>query len=175
MSSSCFLYLIHPVWSLVSLQPVWPVYKAVLLPCSHNVSTLHLILFPHRIRLCLLLYFESLHNLFMWNSSWAGCDCVLWSAAVVPLSVLSLISFSSNPLSAVQPHSHSSSLSSIELVSASDDIHRFSAQVLYLVNREHLYLQGNSNTYFSLQLERAWADSMTKSANQSPQDFTNYF
>ncbi|XP_074494297.1 ceramide transfer protein-like isoform X8 [Sebastes fasciatus] len=30
---------------------------------------------------------------------------------------------------AIQPHSHSSSLSSVELVSASDDIHRFSAQV----------------------------------------------
>ncbi|XP_034057563.1 ceramide transfer protein-like isoform X1 [Gymnodraco acuticeps] len=30
---------------------------------------------------------------------------------------------------AVKPHSHSSSLSSVELVSASDDIHRFSAQV----------------------------------------------
>ncbi|XP_010782830.1 collagen type IV alpha-3-binding protein [Notothenia coriiceps] len=41
---------------------------------------------------------------------------------------------------AIKPHSHSSSLSSVELVSASDDIHRFSAQVLYLVNREHPYL-----------------------------------
>ncbi|KAK5910110.1 hypothetical protein CesoFtcFv8_003978 [Champsocephalus esox] len=30
---------------------------------------------------------------------------------------------------AIKPHSHSSSLSSVELVSASDDIHRFSAQV----------------------------------------------
>ncbi|KAL3063113.1 hypothetical protein OYC64_002821 [Pagothenia borchgrevinki] len=30
---------------------------------------------------------------------------------------------------AIKPHSHSSSLSSVELISASDDIHRFSAQV----------------------------------------------
>ncbi|KAJ4919248.1 hypothetical protein JOQ06_019456 [Pogonophryne albipinna] len=30
---------------------------------------------------------------------------------------------------AIKPHSHSSSLSSVELVSASDDVHRFSAQV----------------------------------------------
>lgn len=34
-----------------------------------------------------------------------------------------------NQLSAVQPHSYCSSLSSVELVSASDEIHRFSAQV----------------------------------------------
>lgn len=61
------------------------------------------------------------------------CSGLLWCG-------LLLISFSSNPLSAVQPYSHSSSLSSAELVSASDDIHRFSAQVMYLVNKEHLYL-----------------------------------
>lgn len=39
---------------------------------------------------------------------------------------------------AVQPHSHSSSLSSVELFSASDDIHRFSAQVLYPLTRSEL-------------------------------------
>lgn len=51
-------------------------------------------------------------------------------------------------LSAVQPHSHSSSLSSVELVSASDDIHRFSAQVLYFgQQRGPLYLQGDAHAY----------------------------
>lgn len=59
-----------------------------------------------------------------------------------PLCVLCLVPFSFTlPISAEQPHSHSSSLSSVELVSASDDIHRFSTQVLYLVKSEHLYLQ----------------------------------
>lgn len=80
---------------------------------------------------------------------------MLWSAAVAPRFVSLLISFSLNPLSAAQPHSHSSSLSSVELVSASDDIHRFSTQVLYLVYREHLYLQGDSYTYFHLESQRA--------------------
>uniref|UniRef100_A0A7N8X7E0 Ceramide transfer protein n=1 Tax=Mastacembelus armatus TaxID=205130 RepID=A0A7N8X7E0_9TELE len=47
--------------------------------------------------------------------------------------------FLPNPLSAVQPHSHSSSLSSVELVSASDDIHRFSAQVEEMVQNHMTY------------------------------------
>uniref|UniRef100_A0A674P760 Ceramide transfer protein n=1 Tax=Takifugu rubripes TaxID=31033 RepID=A0A674P760_TAKRU len=38
-----------------------------------------------------------------------------------------------------QPHSHSSSLSSVELVSASDDIHRFSAQVEDMVQNHMTY------------------------------------
>uniref|UniRef100_A0A673BYW0 Ceramide transfer protein n=1 Tax=Sphaeramia orbicularis TaxID=375764 RepID=A0A673BYW0_9TELE len=41
--------------------------------------------------------------------------------------------------SAVQPHSYSSSLSSVELVSASDDIHRFSAQVEEMVQNHMTY------------------------------------
>ncbi|KAM3610294.1 uncharacterized protein V6R79_001969 [Siganus canaliculatus] len=40
---------------------------------------------------------------------------------------------------ATKPHSHSSSLSSIELVSASDDIHRFSAQVEEMVQNHMTY------------------------------------
>lgn len=72
------------------------------------------------------------------------------SFCFIPYSFL----FQSTSFSAVQPHSHSSSLSSVELVSASDDIHRFSAQVMYLVNSEHLYLQGDANC-FSLQREHA--------------------
>ncbi|XP_069565495.1 ceramide transfer protein-like isoform X2 [Brachyistius frenatus] len=38
-----------------------------------------------------------------------------------------------------KPHSHSSSLSSVELVSASDDIHRFSAQVEEMVQNHMTY------------------------------------
>uniref|UniRef100_A0AAQ5ZTR5 Ceramide transfer protein n=1 Tax=Amphiprion ocellaris TaxID=80972 RepID=A0AAQ5ZTR5_AMPOC len=38
-----------------------------------------------------------------------------------------------------QPHSHSSSLSSVELVSASDDIHRFSTQVEEMVQNHMTY------------------------------------
>lgn len=60
---------------------------------------------------------------------------VLCSAAVVSLSVFVVYSFLFPTLSPLeQPYSHSSSLSSIELISASDDIHRFSPQVLCLVN-----------------------------------------
>ncbi|XP_051279633.1 ceramide transfer protein isoform X2 [Dicentrarchus labrax] len=40
---------------------------------------------------------------------------------------------------ATKPHSHSSSLSSVELVSASDDIHRFSAQVEEMVQNHMTY------------------------------------
>ncbi|XP_033474832.1 ceramide transfer protein-like isoform X3 [Epinephelus fuscoguttatus] len=40
---------------------------------------------------------------------------------------------------AAKPHSHSSSLSSVELVSASDDIHRFSAQVEEMVQNHMTY------------------------------------
>ncbi|XP_003975089.1 collagen type IV alpha-3-binding protein isoform X1 [Takifugu rubripes] len=40
---------------------------------------------------------------------------------------------------ASKPHSHSSSLSSVELVSASDDIHRFSAQVEDMVQNHMTY------------------------------------
>uniref|UniRef100_A0A3Q3LYX5 Ceramide transfer protein n=1 Tax=Mastacembelus armatus TaxID=205130 RepID=A0A3Q3LYX5_9TELE len=40
---------------------------------------------------------------------------------------------------AKKPHSHSSSLSSVELVSASDDIHRFSAQVEEMVQNHMTY------------------------------------
>ncbi|XP_029295128.1 collagen type IV alpha-3-binding protein-like isoform X3 [Cottoperca gobio] len=40
---------------------------------------------------------------------------------------------------AIKPHSHSSSLSSVELVSASDDIHRFSAQVEEMVQNHMTY------------------------------------
>lgn len=49
---------------------------------------------------------------------------------------LSSSSSSSSSSSAAQPHSHSSSLSSVELFSASDDVHRFSAQVLYCSRRQ---------------------------------------
>uniref|UniRef100_A0A4W6GA29 Ceramide transfer protein n=1 Tax=Lates calcarifer TaxID=8187 RepID=A0A4W6GA29_LATCA len=45
----------------------------------------------------------------------------------------------SNPLSAAQLHSHSSSLSSTELVSALDDIHRFSTQVEEMVQNHMTY------------------------------------
>lgn len=89
---------------------------------------------------------------------------VLWSAAAVPLFLFCslFLDFSFHPLSAAQPHSHSSSLSSVELVSASDDIHRFSPQVLYLVVWEHL--RGDSSAYcFSPQSEQAWTDSMRMS------------
>ena len=64
----------------------------------------------------------------------------------------------SNLFFGAQPHSHSSSLSSVELISASDDIHRFSTQVLYFVNREYLCLQPDAelHTAFSPQSENAW-------------------
>uniref|UniRef100_A0A3P8NN25 Ceramide transfer protein n=1 Tax=Astatotilapia calliptera TaxID=8154 RepID=A0A3P8NN25_ASTCA len=52
---------------------------------------------------------------------------------------LLFIPFFFNPLSAVQPYSHSSSLSSIELISASDDIHRFSPQVEETVQNHMAY------------------------------------
>uniref|UniRef100_A0A8D3DG14 Ceramide transfer protein n=1 Tax=Scophthalmus maximus TaxID=52904 RepID=A0A8D3DG14_SCOMX len=45
----------------------------------------------------------------------------------------------SNLFSAAQPHSHSSSLSSVELISASDDIHRFSDQVEEMVQNHMTY------------------------------------
>uniref|UniRef100_A0A672GTV2 Ceramide transfer protein n=1 Tax=Salarias fasciatus TaxID=181472 RepID=A0A672GTV2_SALFA len=50
-----------------------------------------------------------------------------------------LLSLRTPSLSAAQPHSHSSSLSSVELVSASDDIHRFSAQVEEMVQNHMTY------------------------------------
>lgn len=59
------------------------------------------------------------------DSSSASSFC-----SVVPYTFL----FRSTSFSAVQPHSPSSSLSSIELVSASDDIHRFSVQVTSAVS-----------------------------------------
>lgn len=90
------------------------------------------------------------------------------SFCLVPYSVL----FESTSFSAEQPHSHSSSLSSVELVSASDDIHRFSTQVLYLFNSEHLYLQRAANAYcFSLQREHAQIAWECLSTNKSLQDF----
>lgn len=97
---------------------------------------------------------------------------VLLTAAVVPFSFCPYsFLFQSSFLSAVQPHSISSSLSSVELVSASDDIHRFSAQVLYSPNSEHLCLQGHAK----LLLSSACTDSMRMSTDQSLQDFTNIF
>lgn len=86
----------------------------------------------------------------LWLCPLDGCRGA--SLCLVPHSFL----FQSTSFSAEQPHSHSSSLSSIELVSASDDIHRFSTQVLYLFNSEHLYLQRAENAYcFSVQREHA--------------------
>uniref|UniRef100_A0A672MSD9 Ceramide transfer protein n=1 Tax=Sinocyclocheilus grahami TaxID=75366 RepID=A0A672MSD9_SINGR len=46
---------------------------------------------------------------------------------------------SGSPVSWVQPHSHTSSLSSIDLISASDDVHRFSAQVEEMVQSHMTY------------------------------------
>lgn len=76
-------------------------------------------------------------SLTVWRLQW----CLFFG--FVPYSF-----FLSSPSSssAAQPHSHSSSLSSVELFSASDDIHRFSAQVLYVVNSGHLCLQRHANT-----------------------------
>uniref|UniRef100_A0A671KVM6 Ceramide transfer protein n=1 Tax=Sinocyclocheilus anshuiensis TaxID=1608454 RepID=A0A671KVM6_9TELE len=55
-------------------------------------------------------------------------------------SPLSLALFpSGSPVSWVQPHSHTSSLSSIDLISASDDVHRFSAQVEEMVQSHMTY------------------------------------
>lgn len=82
----------------------------------------------------------------LWLCPLDGCRGA--SLRLAPHSFL----FRSTSFSAEQPHSHSSSLSSIELVSASDDIHRFSTQVLHLFNSEHLYLQRAENAYcFSVQ------------------------
>lgn len=101
------------------------------------------------------------------SRSWlCPLDCCSGASfCFIPYSFL----FQSTSFSAVQPHSHSSSLSSVELVSASDDIHRFSAQVMYLVNSEHLYLQGDANC-FSLQREHAQT-AWELSTYQSLQDF----
>lgn len=56
---------------------------------------------------------------------------LLTAAAVLGLFPSSCPPVFHPPLLSAQPHSHSSSLSSVELFSASDDIHRFSAQVPY--------------------------------------------
>lgn len=104
--------------------------------------------------------------MFLWKATWAVYDW-LWICALALLSLVFLIPFSFKCLSAAQTDSHSSSLSSVELVSASDDIHRFSAQVLYSEGtcickwmRKHLHS------------ESAWADSMRMFTNLSLQDLT---
>lgn len=99
------------------------------------------------ISLCSLPYFHSSHNTLemkCYSGRLIVCFGVLW--CFVPY-----LSPFFNALSALQLHSHSSSLSSTELLSALDDVHRFSAQVLYEVDREQ------TPTAFHHR-QRLWAD-----------------
>lgn len=97
-----------------------------------------------------------------------GCRGAV-SCSVGPHSFF-LSSFSSSSSSAAQPHSHSSSLSSVELFSASDDVHRFSAQVLYC-SRQQAPVSPEARTQPLQKGGGGAADSMRMSTNQSVQHF----